>query len=315
MPSSIPVSESDSVAGGPSTSGTRLLARLRESDLWWAFRQSAAAQLGAAIIVLVTLGAMLAPALAPQDPYDLTVIDIADAYKPPSFLQGGDTRFLLGTDDQGRDILSSVLYGARVSIFVGVASVVVAVMIGATLGMIAGFFGGYVDSVIMRIADVELSFPSILIALFIMVFWEPGVRNIIVAIAAVEWVLYARAARAGVLVEREKGYVEAAQVTGVSVRGIIFRHLLPNIAAPVMVIANVRFAWVIILEASLSFLGAGVPAERPSLGRLILNGYQVLFSGLWWTSVFPGTALVVLVLGVNLLGDWLRDVLNPRLKK
>lgn len=299
----------------PGVSGAPLWSRLTESDLWWAFRRSAAAQLGAVIIVLVTGGAILAPLLAPQDPYDLAVIDISDAYRPPIFVRGGDGRFLLGTDEQGRDILSSVLYGARVSIFVGLAGVVLAVMIGATLGMIAGFFGGYVDSVIMRIADVELTFPSILIALFIMAFWEPGVRNIIVAIAAVEWVLYARAARAGVLVEREKGYVEAARVTGVSVRTIIFRHLFPNIAAPIVVIANVRFAWVIILEASLSFLGAGVPAERPSLGRLILNGYQVLFSGLWWTSVFPGIALVVLVLGVNLLGDWLRDAADPRLKR
>jgi peptide/nickel transport system permease protein len=309
------VFESDSVTSEPSPSGTRLLARLGKSDLWWAFRRSVSAQLGAAILGLVALGAILAPVLAPQDPYDLTVIDIVDAYKPPFFVQGGDSRFPLGTDDQGRDILSSVLYGSRVSIFVGVASVVLAVMIGATLGMIAGFGGGSLDSTIMRIADIELSFPSVLIALFIMVFWAPGVRNIIVAIAAVEWVLYARAARASVLVEREKGYVEAAQVTGVSVPTIIVRHLAPNIAAPILAIANVRFAWVIILEASLSFLGAGVPAERPSLGRLILNGYQVLFSGLWWTSVFPGMALVVLVLGVNLLGDWLRDALNPRVTK
>lgn len=293
----------------------RLWTRVRESDLWADFRASWAARLGALIVALTVASALTAPWIAPQNPYDLTVIELRDAYKPPSWLPGAEPRFILGTDQQGRDVLSAVLYGTRVSIFVGVMGVLSAVAIGVTLGLIAGYWGGAVDSLIMRVGDVELSFPSILIALFIMYFWQPGVRNVIVAIAAVEWVLYARTARASVLAEREKGYVEAAQVTGVSGAAIMCRHLLPNILAPIVVIANVRFAWVIILEASLSFLGAGVPPDRPSLGRLILNGYQVLFSGLWWTSVFPGLALVLLVLGVNLLGDWLRDALDPRTRR
>ena len=293
----------------------RLVVRFGDSELWWDFRNSLSAQFGAAIVATITLAAIFAPLIAPQDPYDLVVIDIMDAYKAPWLLGDGEIGYPLGTDAQGRDILSAVLYGARVSIFVGIMGVLASGTIGVSLGLIAGYFGGLVDNAIMRLADIELSFPSILIALFIMYFWEPGIRNIIVAITAVEWVLYARTARASVLSEREKGYVEASQAIGVSVPKIIFRHLLPNIMAPIVVIANVRFAWVIILEASLSFLGAGVPAERPSLGRLILNGYQLLFSGYWWTSVFPGIALVLLVLGVNLLGDWLRDSLNPKLKK
>ena len=293
----------------------RLVVRFGDSELWWDFRNSLSAQFGAAIVATITLAAIFAPLIAPQDPYDLVVIDIMDAYKAPWLLGDGEISYPLGTDAQGRDILSAVLYGARVSIFVGIMGVLASGTIGVSLGLIAGYFGGLVDNAIMRLADIELSFPSILIALFIMYFWEPGIRNIIVAITAVEWVLYARTARASVLSEREKGYVEASQAIGVSVPKIIFRHLLPNIMAPIVVIANVRFAWVIILEASLSFLGAGVPAERPSLGRLILNGYQLLFSGYWWTSVFPGIALVLLVLGVNLLGDWLRDSLNPKLKK
>jgi peptide/nickel transport system permease protein len=292
--------------------GARLWARLRASDLWRDFRSSWTARLGAVIVAGAAVTALAAPWIAPQNPYDLTAIELRDAYKPPYPLPGSERRFVLGTDEQGRDIVSALLYGARVSIFVGVMGVVSAVVIGVTLGLFAGYMGGALDSLIMRVADIELSFPSILIALFIMFFWQPGVRNVIVAIAAVEWVLYARTARASVLGEREKGYVEAAQITGVSTMTIIFRHLLPNILAPIVVIANVRFAWVIILEASLSFLGAGVPPDRPSLGRLILNGYQVLFSGLWWTSVFPGLALVLLALGVNLLGDWLRDALDPR---
>ena len=303
------------VADGTDESRPGVIGRIRQSDLWWDFRHSVSARIGAALLILITLSAVFAPLVAPHDPYDLAVISIMDAYKPPMFLEGGDAAFLLGTDEQGRDVLSSVLYGSRVSIFVGVMGVLLSALIGVTLGMVAGFAGGAVESLIMRIADIELSFPSILIALFIMYFWEPGIRNIIVAIAAVEWVLYARTARASVLSERERGYVEAAQATGVAPTGIVFRHLLPNIMAPIIVIANVRFAWVIILEASLSFLGAGVPAERPSLGRLILNGYQMLFSGYWWTSVVPGIALFLMVFGVNLFGDWLRDALNPRLKR
>jgi len=284
-----------------------------ERALWRSFRATPSAQLGAAIFAAFCLLALVAPLIAPQDPYDLAQLDLIDAFKPPVFLAGGMAGHLLGTDEQGRDLLSAMLYGARVSLFVGVVGVTLAAGLGTLLGMIAGNAGGALDSLIMRIGDVELSLPSILIALFVMYFSEPGIGNIIVAIVAVEWVLYARTARASTISEREKGYVEAARSIGVRPLRIVLRHLLPNVLAPVVVIANVRFAWVIILEASLSFLGAGVPAEQPSLGRLILNGYQMLFSGYWWISVLPGAALVLLVLGVNLLGDWLREALNPKL--
>lgn len=299
-------------ADGVATTSTETRAA---SDLWRSFRAARGAQFGAGIVAAAALLAFAAPLLASQNPYDLAQLNLLDAFKPPAFLEGGEAAHPLGTDEQGRDLLSAILYGARTSIFVGVVGVLFAAGLGTFLGLLAGYVGGFADSLIMRIGDVELSLPSILIALFIMYFSEPGIANIIVAITAVEWVLYARTARASTIAEREKGYVEAARSIGVSGLRIVFRHLLPNILAPLVVIANVRFAWVIILEASLSFLGAGVPPEQPSLGRLILNGYQMLFSGYWWISALPGLALVLLVLGVNLLGDWLREALNPKLAK
>ena len=234
-----------------------------ENALWRSFRATPSAQLGAGIFAAFCLLALLAPLLAPQNPYDLSQLNLMDAFKPPAFLTGGMASHPLGTDEQGRDLLSAMLYGARVSLFVGLVGVALAAGLGTLLGMIAGNAGGLLDSVIMCIGDVELSLPSILIALFIMYFSEPGIGNIIIAIVAVEWVLYARTARASTISEREKGYVEAARSIGVSPLNIVLRHLLPNILAPIVVIANVRFAWVIILEASLSFLGAGVPAEQP----------------------------------------------------
>ena len=276
------------------------------------FRGAIGAQVGAVLVLLFALLALFAPTIAPQNPYDLSQVSLTDAFNPPAFA-GGSWAFPLGTDEQGRDLLSAMLFGARTSIFVGLMGVLLSAGIGTFLGLVAGYAGGMRDSLIMRTADVVQSFPSILIALFIMYFSEPGVANVIVAIAAVEWVLYARTARTSTIAEREKGYVEAARSMGASTTRVVFRHLFPNILAPIVVIANVRFAWVIILEASLSFLGAGVPAEQPSLGRLILNGYQILFSGYWWISVLPGLALVILVLGANLFGDWLREAVNPRL--
>jgi peptide/nickel transport system permease protein len=280
--------------------------------VWHSFLGSRGAQVGAGLGVVILLSAILAPIIAPQDPYDLAQISLLDAFKPPAWLAGGEWAFPLGTDEQGRDLLSVILYGTRTSLFVSVVGVVLPAALGTLLGVLSGYSGGLVDAVIMRIGDIQLSLPSILIALFIMYFSEPGISNIIIAITAVEWVLYARTARACTITEREKTYVEAAQSMGASTLWIVFRHLLANIASPILVLANVRFAWVIILEASLSFLGVGVPPERPSLGRLILNGYQVLFSGYWWISILPGCLLVALVLGVNLFGDWLRERLNPR---
>jgi peptide/nickel transport system permease protein len=298
-----------------STSTTTLAETDAVIDLWRSFRGARGAQIGAVIVSVITLLAFAGPLVAPQNPYDLAQLNLLDAFKPPAFLEGGEAAHLLGTDEQGRDLFSAMLYGARTSIFVGLVGVLFAAGIGTFLGLLSGYAGGIIDSIIMRIGDVELSLPSILIALFIMYFSEPGILNIIIAITAVEWVLYARTARASTIAEREKGYVEAARSIGVPGLRIVFRHLLPNILAPIVVIANVRFAWVIILEASLSFLGAGVPPEQPSLGRLILNGYQMLFSGYWWISALPGLALVLLVLGVNLLGDWLREAMNPKLAR
>jgi peptide/nickel transport system permease protein len=297
------------------TSTTTLAETDAAIDLWRSFRGARGAQIGAVIVSVITLLAFAGPLVAPQNPYDLAQLNLLDAFKPPAFLEGGEAAHLLGTDEQGRDLFSAMLYGARTSIFVGLVCVLFAAGIGTFLGLLSGYPGGLIDSIIMRIGDVELSLPSILIALFIMYFSEPGILNIIIAITAVEWVLYARTARASTIAEREKGYVEAARSIGVPGLRIVFRHLLPNILAPIVVIANVRFAWVIILEASLSFLGAGVPPEQPSLGRLILNGYQMLFSGYWWISALPGLALVLLVLGVNLLGDWLREAMNPKLAR
>jgi peptide/nickel transport system permease protein len=297
-------------------SGTTSLAETDAAiDLWRSFRGARGAQIGAGIVAVIALLAFAGPLVAPQNPYDLAQLNLLDAFKPPAFMAGGEAGHLLGTDEQGRDLFSAMLYGARTSIFVGLVGVLFAAGIGTFLGLLSGYAGGIIDSIIMRIGDVELSLPSILIALFIMYFSEPGILNIIIAITAVEWVLYARTARASTIAEREKGYVEAARSIGVPGLRIVFRHLLPNILAPIVVIANVRFAWVIILEASLSFLGAGVPPEQPSLGRLILNGYQMLFSGYWWISALPGLALVLLVLGVNLLGDWLREAMNPKLAR
>ena len=289
--------------------------RTPPAAVWQSFLDSRGAQVGAGLGAVLLLSAILAPLIAPQDPYDLAQISLLDAFKPPAWLAGGDWAFPLGTDEQGRDLFSAILYGTRTSLFVSVVGVLIPATLGTLLGVLSGYAGGLVDAVIMRIGDVQLSLPSILIALFIMYFSEPGIGNIIIAITAVEWVLYARTARACTIAEREKAYVEAAQSMGASTLRIVFRHLLANIASPVLVLANVRFAWVIILEASLSFLGVGVPPEQPSLGRLILNGYQVLFSGYWWISILPGCVLVALVLGVNLFGDWLRERLNPRLSR
>lgn len=276
------------------------------------FLSSPLAQFGAALTFVILAAALLAPLLAPQNPYDLSQLMLMDAFKPPAWLEGGDPQYLLGSDEQGRDILSAILYGARTSILIGFLGVCLSGVIGTLIGVLCGYRGGAVDSILMRVADIQLSLPSIMIALFIVYFSEPSIANVIIAITIVEWVLYARSARANTIVEREKTYIDAGRAMGASDARIIFRYVIPNIVTPMLVIANVRFAWVIILEASLSFLGAGVPPEQPSLGRLILNGYQLLFSGNWWISVLPGAALVALILGVNLLGDWLRDTLNPK---
>jgi peptide/nickel transport system permease protein len=275
------------------------------------------------IAVICLFGALFADWVAPHNPFDLTTLDLSDARLPPAWDEEGKRQFLLGTDDQGRDILSALMYGARISLFVGFASVVLSVLIGVSLGLLSGFVGGRTDAFIMRICDVMLSFPSILIALLIdgvgRAIW-PNAHGtlafgvLILAIALPGWVQYARTVRGLTLVERSKEYVQAARVIGVSKLRIMRRHVLPNVLGPVFVLATIQVGQAILTEATLSFLGVGVPPTSPSLGTLIRIGNDFLFSGEWWITIFPGLMLVMIVLSVNLIGDWLRDALNPRLR-
>jgi peptide/nickel transport system permease protein len=301
-----------------------LLTRAADSDMWFSFRRSPGAMLSAAVTLVMLLAALLAPLIAPHNPFDLASLDIMDANTPPMWESGGSPAFVLGTDDQGRDILSAIMYGSRVSLLVGFSAVFFSMVVGVTTGLISGYAGGRLDSVIMRIADVQLSFPAILIALLV-----DGVARgllprdlhdrlalyvLIFAIGISGWVQYARTVRGATMVERNKEYVQAARLIGIGSVTILRRHILPNVLGPVLVIATIHLAVAIITEATLSFLGVGVPPTAPSLGTLIRIGNSYLFSGMWWISIFPGIALVALVLSVNLLGDWLRDALNPRLR-
>jgi peptide/nickel transport system permease protein len=273
------------------------------------FLEDKMAVIGAVVLLLLVVMAVYPQIVAPQNPYDLAVLDLADSYKPPG--EGG----LLGTDDQGRDIFSAILFGLRISLFVGIASTVLSAIIGLTMGLIAGYTGGWTEKGIMRLADIQLSLPVFLVALVIMAIWGQGIGKIIIAITVCNWVYYARTVRGMVLSEKQTDYVQAAVAGGRHPFLIMFSEIAPNIMAPVIVIATVRIANAILLEATLSFLGVGVPITKPSLGSLISNGFEVLFSGYWWMSVFPGVVLMILVLAINLMGDRLRDVLNPRLKR
>jgi peptide/nickel transport system permease protein len=307
------------LAGSPSTNA---LVALWRSEAVRALRRSKVAAVAAIVLVLAVGAAAFASWVAPHDPYDLRSLDLANALVPPAWLDGGRTTYWLGTDDQGRDLWSAILYGARISLAVGIASVALAVAIGVALGLVAGYAGGRVDALIMRVADVQLSFPAILIALLI-----DGVARaalpqaaqshaalavLVVSIAAANWVQYARSVRSSTLVEKRREYVQAAHVIGIRPLAIMRRHLLPNVLGPVVVLATINVATAIITEATLSFLGVGVPVTEPSLGSLIRIGNDFLFSGEWWITIFPGTALVVLVLAINLVGDALRDALDPR---
>ena len=295
----------------------------RDSELWHQFLRSPAAWLSAAVAAVCLLSALLAPWMAPTNPFDLAALDLMQSRRPPAWLDGGDRAFLLGTDDQGRDLLSAMMYGARISLLVGLASVLLSVLLGVTLGLVAGFVGGAWDAFIMRVCDVMLSFPSILVALLIdgvgrALFPEAhdtlALVVLVLAIALSGWVPYARTVRGATLVERRKDYVQAAQVIGVSPARILRRHVWPNVMGPVMVLATIQVATAILTEATLSFLGVGVPPTQPSLGTLIRVGNDFLFSGEWWITLFPGALLVAISLSINLLGDWLRDALNPRLQ-
>jgi peptide/nickel transport system permease protein len=295
-----------------------------QHDLAYSFRRSPVTIVAAVLTLICVGGALLAPWLAPTNPFDAASLDLNAAFAPPAWSPLGSAGHPLGTDDQGRDLLSTIMYGARISLGVGLASVLFAMLLGVTLGLVSGYFGGRADAFIMRIADIQLSFPAILIALLV-----DGVARValpssthdsiavpvlILSIGVSGWVQYARTVRGSTLVEKGKEYVQAARVIGRHPLAIMLRHVLPNVMGPVLVIGTIHIATAIITEATLSFLGVGVPPTNPSLGTLIRIGNEFLLSGEWWITVFPGIALVILVLSVNLLGDWLRDALNPKLR-
>ncbi len=290
------------------------LKRALKSELAHNWRRNASAIAGTLIIAMFAFMVAFGPWLVAQDPYDVRQLDLMDAFKPPVWLEGGSAQYWLGTDQQGRDVLASIVYGSRISLFIGLAAMLASCLIGTTLGIMAGFYGGRLDSVIMRIADIQLSFPSVLIALFLMSAFGTGVEKVLIALTSVGWVVYARTVRGSTLREKSREYVQAARVSGLPNRKIILKHILPNVLTPLIVVATIQVGTFVLIEASLSFLGVGVPITEPSLGLLIKNGFDVLFSGLWWISVFPGLFIMLIVFGINLLGDFLRDELNPRLK-
>jgi len=297
---------------------------LADSDLVASFLSQKIIVAAGAITLVLVLAAIFAPWVAPTNPFNPATNFLIDSLTPPRFAAGGDARFLLGTDDQGRDMASAILYGLRVSLTIGVLSVLLGGAIGITLGLIAGYAGGWIDAVIMRVADVQLTFPAILIALLLDGLAQAILKNsnreetafgvLVVSIGLSFWVQYARTVRGSTMVEKNRDYVQAARLIGLSPARILARHILPNVMGPVLVIATINLAIAIITEATLSFLGVGLPPTQPSLGTLIRIGQNFLFSGEWWIVAFPSLTLAILVLAVNLLGDWLRDALNPRLK-
>jgi peptide/nickel transport system permease protein len=279
------------------------------------FFESPGAVVGLALLVLGVGAALLAPFIAPQNPYDLSQLDIMDNMLAPGEALASGKIAWLGTDDQGRDMLSAILYGTRISLAVGTASVVIACAIGASVGVLAAYAGGRVETLVMRFVDLQLSFPAILVALVLLAVFGRGVDKVVIALVLVQWAYYARTVRGSALVEKRREYIEAARCLALPKARIVFRHLLPNCLPPLIVVATVQVAHAIALEATLSFLGVGVPVTEPSLGMLIAKGYQYLLSGKYWISTFPGVALVVVIVAINLVGDRLRDVLNPRLAK
>jgi peptide/nickel transport system permease protein len=283
---------------------------------WFQFAASRLALVGLAMLLAVVAIALFAPFISPQNPYDLGKLDLMDARLPPGEkAASGEMTYLLGTDGQGRDMVSAIFYGLRVSLYVGVMSGVIALSLGSILGVLAAYVGGRFEQVLMRIVDIQLGFPAILVALILLAMLGKGVDKIIIALVAVQWAYYARTARSAALVERNKEYIEAARALGLSSARIVLRHLLPNALPPLIVVGTVQVAHAIALEATLSFLGLGLPTTEPSLGLLIANGYEYLLSGKYWISVYPGVALLITILSINLVGDQLRDVLNPRLAK
>ncbi|MFZ4532520.1 MAG: ABC transporter permease [Alsobacter sp.] len=300
------------------------LARFRDSDILASFLSSKVTMLSGFITVLMIVGALFATWIAPTNPFDPASVNLIDSLFPPRWVEGGDPRFLLGTDNQGRDLWSAILYGMRVSLIIGICGVIIAATLGIGLGLLAGYAGGRVDAFIMRVADIQLTFPAILIALVIdgvvralfkgLPREQTAFGVLVISIGLSFWVQYARTVRGSTLVEKNKDYVQAARLIGIPAPLIMLRHVLPNVIGPVLVILTINLALAIITEATLSFLGLGLPPTQPSLGTLIRIGNDFLFSGEWWIVAFPGVTLAVFVLAVNLLGDWLRDALNPKLR-
>jgi len=291
----------------------RRLSRSRTLNHWL---RDPSALLGSFLLLVLIIGAVFAPLIAPQNPYDPKVLSLQDSLLPPIWLEGGRSPFLLGTDDQGRDILSTILYGCRTSFLVGFSVILIAGMVGGTIGLLAAFYGGVLDAVTMRLADTMFSFSTTLIAMLLLgIFKGGGIPLVILAIVATDWVRYARTMRGSALAVKQEDYVQAARAVGASNFRIMFRHIIPNAIPPILVVAAVDFGAVVMLEATLSFLGVGVPINKPSLGMMISQGKRFIYAGKWWLVVFPGTALISIVLGINLLADWLREEINPRLRK
>ena len=298
--------------------------RITDNDIVWSFLSSPGAMTAAVVSSIIILACLFAPLIAPFDPFDPAQISLWDGKLPPSWAEGGQSQYVLGTDNQGRDMLSTILYGGRLSILVGLAAICLGMVMGVTLGVIAGYVGGATEAIIMRLADVQLTIPGILLAILIngvgraalpLEFREEfAIYVVIIAIGLTDWPQFARVARGATLVEANKEYVQAARIIGLPSWLIMLRHILPNTMRPILVIATIGLALAIIAEATLSFLGQGIPPTTPSLGTLIRVGNEYLFSGLWWITLFPAVALIVLVFSVNLLGDWLRDALNPKLR-
>tara|TARA_B110000967_G_scaffold37261_1_gene36640 strand:- start:2612 stop:3550 length:939 start_codon:yes stop_codon:yes gene_type:complete len=298
--------------------------RITDNDIMWSFLSSPGAMTAAVVSSIIILACLFAPLIAPFDPFDPAQISLWDGKLPPSWAEGGQSQYVLGTDNQGRDMLSTILYGGRLSILVGLAAICLGMVMGVTLGVIAGYVGGATEAVIMRLADVQLTIPGILLAILINgvgraslpleLREEFAIYVVIIAIGLTDWPQFARVARGATLVEANKEYVQAARIIGLPSWLIMLRHILPNTMRPILVIATIGLALAIIAEATLSFLGQGIPPTTPSLGTLIRVGNEYLFSGLWWITLFPAVALIVLVFSVNLLGDWLRDALNPKLR-
>ena len=287
--------------------------RFFESEFFYNYRKSFSAVFGSVIIFLALVIGLIGPFVVPQNPYDQKQTDLSNDYLPPMWEEEGRAEFPLGTDGQGRDMLSVIVYGSRISLLIGISVTVISCVIGTFLGVFAGYKGGKTDSFIMRVADIQLSFPSMLIALFIMAIFGSGIEKLIVTLSFVGWVMFARTIRGETLSVKNQEYIQAAHVLGYSDWRILFRHVLPNVTTPLIVLFTNKIGNVILTEASLSFLGVGVPVTQPSLGLLVKNGFDVLFSGLWWVSLLPGLYIMLLVFGINLLGDFLKDELNPQL--